>query len=353
MFPELVVSRDRLAGNIRAIKAILDRSNIDAVAVTKGFCAHPLIAEVFTDNGINVLGDSRIQNLKKMRNLPGRRMLLRLPAPSEIDEVVEYADISLVSHYETARALSRCASKRGQTHSVIVMIDMGDMREGVYGASALYDALANIMSLPGIKLEGIGANFCCIGGALPTLEKMNELRRMKEVVEMEQGIFLQTVSGGNSSNLSLLLKQPNSSFYNQLRIGEAFLRGRETVDDQAIAGAHDDCFMIRAEIIERYSKPSAPSGSTGGTGFGKAPAFVNKGLRSRAICALGKLDIDDQQLFPIEEGIKVIGASSDHLVLDVEDCKSAPELGDVLSFKLGYASIMRSMLSPYVQKRIL
>jgi predicted amino acid racemase len=46
----------------------------------------------------------------------------------------------------------------------------------------------------------------------------------------------------------------------------------------------------------------------------------------------------------------VLGGSSDHLLLDLTDATHKYKVGDVLTFKVGYGSMLKAMTSPYVEK---
>ena len=48
--------------------------------------------------------------------------------------------------------------------------------------------------------------------------------------------------------------------------------------------------------------------------------------------------------------VKVLGASSDHLILDVDDLAGAPALGDAIGFVPSYAATLALFTSPYVAK---
>jgi len=352
VFPQVIINRQKLSNNIQVIKRILDAQRVDVVAVTKAFGGDAEIAKVFTDNGVQILGDSRLENLKKLQGLPAKKMLLRLPAFSEIDSVIHYADVSLVSHEETVRRLSVSAVKQGRTHNVILMVDLGDMREGVYEDDLLCKVAGYITKLPNITLEGIGANFACVGAVLPSPEKMQHLEHLKYMLENSLDITLKTVSAGNSSSLKLVMDASDKVPFNQLRIGDAFILGRETSAGKLIEGAVEDCFTLHAEIIEKYKKPSVPSGNIGTDGFGNTPIFQDRGMRCRAICAIGKQDVDCDSIFPIDPRISVIGASSDHLILDIEGCVDSYQLGSIVTFRLGYSGILRAMTSTYVKANV-
>ena len=64
-------------------------------------------------------------------------------------------------------------------------------------------------------------------------------------------------------------------------------------------------------------------------------------MRRRALLAVGKVDYGDPcELIPMEEGIEVLGASSDHTIIDVEDAERDYKVGDTMTFDICYATIV-------------
>ncbi|MGD2132256.1 MAG: alanine/ornithine racemase family PLP-dependent enzyme [Maricaulaceae bacterium] len=350
--PEISIDLTKLSVNVRIVKAMLDARGVELVGVTKVFGGDPAIAQVYIDAGVRTLGDSRVANLERLAGLPGRKMLLRAPPLREIDDAARLADIVLVSHAETAERLAASARRQGLRRGVILMADLGDLREGAYDASDLLDAARRIAAIPDLSFEGLGANFGCLGAVLPSETNMNRLRQLKRDVEAEIGAELGVLSAGNSSSLHLLGDGNALAEVNQLRVGEAIVTGRETARDELLPGAHEDCFVLRAEIIEKHRKPSAPVGATGRDGFGRSLRFADRGVRWRALCAVGRQDVDVDQITPLDANIEIVGDSSDHLVLDVEACADRMRVGDAVEFSLRYGGVLRAMTSPSVAKRM-
>lgn len=233
------------------------------------------------------------------------------------------------------------------------MIDLGDLREGIIEETEIFHTIEEILNLKGVALVGIGTNLTCYGGVIPTEKNLSELVRLKEVIERKYELKIETVSGGNSSSLYLIEKGDIPAGINQLRLGESIVLGRETAFGTQIKGTYDDCFKLLAEVIEVKEKPSLPIGEKVGIdAFGKKPRFDDKGIRTRAICAIGRQDIDVEGLIPDEKTISILGASSDQLILDVTDCDRVYKVGDNVSFKLTYSGILSSMTSEYVTKMV-
>ena len=75
--------------------------------------------------------------------------------------------------------------------------------------------------------------------------------------------------------------------------------------------------LLEAQIIELKSKRSLPIGEIGVDAFGQRPYYEDRGIIRRAILAIGKQDTDPDSMISLDEKIDILGASSDHLILDV------------------------------------
>ncbi|MEW9121420.1 MAG: ornithine racemase Orr [Thermotaleaceae bacterium] len=348
-YPRLEINLKKLYHNAKMLVEQCKAEGIAVAGVTKVFCGDPIIAQVLIDGGIAMLADSRIQNLKKLQTLSVPKMLLRIPMLSEVEEMIEYADISLQSELAVIEKTSRIALEKGKDHHILLMVDLGDLREGCW-EDEIYSLSEKIVKLGGVKLSGIGTNFGCYGGVIPEDHSLQRLVEIKNKVEENCGITLEIVSGGNSNSLHLLWENKIPKEVNQLRLGEPIVLGKEDVYDATIEGFYDNGFRLWAEIIEIKSKPSVPIGKIGVNAFGYVPTFENRGIRKRAIVALGRQDILLDGISPVEKGVLVLGASSDHLLLDIEEMERELKIGDILEFKMNYGALLAAMTSPYVHK---
>ena len=352
-YPRLEISVGRIRHNSETLVGLCRRSGIQVAGVTKVFCGNAVLAGAMEAGGVYALADSRIENLRRLCDSPLPKMLLRLPMISQAGDVVEHADISLNSELATLRALSAAARQMGKTHRVILMVDLGDLREGIFEEAELFRTVAAAQRLEGIVVAGLGANLTCYGGVIPTTGHLERLLSLSKRIEQEFGMSLEIVSGGNSSSLHLLGQNAIPRGVTELRLGEAIVLGRETAYGQPITGTHGDCFRLMVEIIEIKDKPSVPAGQLGRDAFGSAPRFVDEGIRRRAICAVGRQDVDPKSFVPEDDGTVVLGASSDHLIVDVTDSQANYRVGDIVPFGLTYAGILSCMTSEYVSKRLI
>lgn len=344
---QIEVDCERLQRNTEEVVALCKPHGIEVVGVTKACCGHPDVARAILAGGASKLAESRLGNVRRLRQagIEAEIMLLRLPAISEVDDVVRLTQISLNSQVETARALSQAASTQGVTHCVILMIETGDRREGVLPEQALAVAQA-MAAMPNIELIGLGANTTCIGGVLPTRENTQLLLEVVEKVERRLGIRFQTISAGNSASLALLLRNEMPSRANQLRVGGAIMIGEvDSTGEWPDALPHQDAFSVSAEVIEVETKPSLPEGRLAPNAFGEIPQWPDLGRRKRAILALGRQDLQIESLIPKRSGVTILGASSDHLVLDVSEASPAICVGEKLEFRPLYGAVATGMAS--------
>ena len=350
MYPRLVIDLKKIKNNLDKITELVKGSNCSLMIVTKGYCADLEIYKILENSNIDYLADSRIQNLKKYEGTSKERVLLRLPMNSEVDEVVKYSDISLNSEMKTIRNLNEAAIKQNKKHKILLMIDLGDLREGIFfkNEEEIYSTVEEILQLKNIDLFGLGVNLTCYGAVIPKRDNLSVLVEIAEKIEHKYNIKLNMISGGNSSSVYLIDKKELPEGINNLRVGEAFLLGGETAYSQKLEGFYDDAFTLEAEIIELKEKQSIPIGETGVDAFGNKPVYEDRGIIQRAIIAVGRQDVDPDNLHPIDSKIDILGASSDHLILDTSKSDRQYHVGDIVNFKLSYSSLLRATTSGYV-----
>ena len=307
------------------------------------------IANVMMQAGVGGLGDSRIENIQAMRlaGVSSPMTLIRAPMMSQVERVVHYADVSFNTEIATIRRLSAAARSSGRKHGVVLMVELGDLREGILPGD-IEGIMRQVLQLPNIELEGIGTNLACRSGVVPDVANMAELSQLVNVLEARLGITLRTVSGGNSANLDWLINKGVPGRINNLRLGESIMLGREPLHRKNILGLHLDAITLVAEVIESKLKPSLPKGRLAQTAFGEQPAVFDRGTISQSILAVGRQDVDLSGLHA-PPGIDILGASSDHLIVTSNQCL---EIGSEVSFAVSYSALLQAMTSSFVYKVI-
>lgn len=350
MYPLVTINLNHLRENVKTVKNLCDEHNIRITAVTKVFGGDPKIASVFIDGGIDMLGDSRTENLKLLDGLKAEKWLIRPPMLTEVSDLCRYADVSLNSEIEVIRKINETSKKLQKRHKVILMADLGDIREGYVDYDELCRAALETEKMEWCELYGIGTNLTCFSFVQPDEEKMKTLADIRHKVEDTIGRKISIVSGGNSATIDLMLHGGICDGVDNLRLGESLLFGKERAKYQYLPNTFSDVFTLSAEIVELKEKPSLPWGRIGVDSYGNSPTFVDKKIRKKAICALGKQDFDVETSNPVDDGVKMLGASSDHLMLDVTESSRNYKVGDVVELRLGYFSVMRAFTSKYVEK---
>lgn len=352
--PRLEIYPDRITQNARSVVSLCHAHKAKVAAVTKVACAHPAVVNALVAGGADMVADSRIRNLQAMADAGIDRplLLLRIPAPSSVADVVRCANVTLNSNLRTIQLLSEAAHLHGETHQVVVMVDVGDLREGVWPDNAI-ELVRGAAGLRNIEVVGLGCNLACYGGVIPTVRNMKALVDVRDRCREATGLPLEVLSGGNSANLPLLASGEMPKEINHFRIGEAIVLGRNVIDRSPWPGTRQDTFKLVAEVVEVERKPSMPIGDRGQDAFGDTPEFEDRGVHLRAICNLGRQDVAVDGIEPLMPGVRVLGGSSDHLILDVEDAEENVRVGDELEFWPGYGALLALSTSPYVQKVVI
>lgn len=346
-YPQLEVDLSILRSNARQVITRCQQQGIRVCGVVKGVDGLPEVARAMRLCGAEELGTSRLEQVERCRaaGVGGPWLLIRIPGLSELPDVVRLCETSLQSERVTLDALEEECVLQGKTHRVIVMADLGDLREGFWDKDEMVDVCVHVeRELPHVELAGVGVNLTCYGSTKPTPEKMHALLDIAARIEKRIGRKLEIISGGATSSYTLVHWGTMPAGINHLRIGENILLGK---DLQVNWGIQDmdylrmDGFTLRAEVVEVREKPTYPIGEFAIDAFGRKPVYVDRGIRRRAILALGRADVGElESLIPREAGLTVIGGSSDHCIVDVEDCPRRLEVGDIVEFSLCYSHLL-------------
>ncbi len=344
----LEIDLDKIHHNARTLVERLAKRGISVTGVTKATLGSPEIANTLLRAGVSSLGDSRIENIEAMRQarVPATMTLIRSPMPSQVNRIVTHADVSFNTELDVISKLSSAAQAAKRTHGIMLMVELGDLREGIMPGD-LERTVRETLRFPNIALKGIGTNLACRSGVSPDAENMAELSALADAIDATFGRVLDIVSGGNSGNLQWALSGADTGRINHLRLGESLPLGRETLHRQPIDGLHTDAITLVAEVIESKVKPSEPWGEMAQNAFGEKPTAADRGDISQTILALGRQDTDPDGLCP-PPGLELLGASSDHLIAD--SGQGNLSVGAEVTFQLNYSALVRAMTSPFVTK---
>ncbi len=324
---------------------------IEVTGVTKAVCGNGDIAQAMLDGGAVGLAESRLSNVKSLRKagIAGPVTLIRTPMLSQVDQIIQFCETSYNTEIDVIAALAVAASRSETVHGIILMVEMGDLREGILPENVVAIA-QRVLKMPGVALKGIGANFACLEGAAPNASQMAALSTLATEIEELCGPVIQTVSGGNSANLPWAFGETTAGRINDLRLGEAILLGVDPLSGDQIGKMHTDAFTLVAEVIETGAKAAAAPVALVGPALPNHRSSTKNDGNTRLILALGQQDTDISGL-SLADGSRLIGATSDHLVVETE-C-SASRLGSEIRFQMNYKALMHAMAAPDVETKMI
>jgi predicted amino acid racemase len=346
----------KLKANFNYLDQLFKKQKIKWTIVSKMLCGNRLYLSELLSYGVTQIADSRVSNLKIVKTIDPEieTMYIKPPAKRAIQSVVKYADISMNTEIETIKRLSEEAVKQGKKHKIIIMIELGELREGVVGEKVM-DFYEQVFRLPSIEVVGIGTNLTCLYGVLPNHDKLIQLCLYEQLIEARFNKHIPYVSGGSSVTIPLIHQKLLPSGINHFRVGETLFLGTNVYDDTQFKKMNPDVFRLFSEIIELNEKPVVPNGELGTNVEGHEFNFSQDDIGQktyRAIIDLGLLDVDDQHISPVDEQIKFVGASSDMIVMDLGENKQGYKVGDLIEFKMDYMGTLRAINSRYIDKRV-
>lgn len=352
----LLIDLDVLHQNYRVVSDWITQHGGSLTVVTKALCGHAELLRALDDFGVDSMGDSRIENLRAIRkNTPSvETWYLRPPHASALNKLLPLCDVSLNSEVATIREIDAECKRTQTTHQVVLMMELGDLREGVLPGKLLA-MTESVLQMPRIALAGLGANLGCLNGAIPMSEELTQLTLYHELLELKYDIKIPYVSAGTSAGLGLLRDGAFPKAINHFRVGEAILLGTDPVTGEPFSGLRNDGVTLEAEVVELKEKRLVPSIETANTPFEPIDEDEERepGERGyRAIVTVGHVDTDVQGLTPLNPDYTIAGASSDITVVNLGSERDGVSLGETLAFRPNYSAFVRLMNNPYTAKTL-
>jgi predicted amino acid racemase len=350
------LNRAALKQNFEVLNKMFVQQNIEWCPVTKMLSGVDKYLELVVENGAKQIADARVSNLQKIKKIAPsvETIYIKPPAKQSIHRIVKFADVSCNTEFQTIKWLSEEAVKQNKTHGVIIMIEMGDLREGVMGEDLL-NFYKNIFELPNITVKGIGTNLNCLHGVMPSQDKLVQLSLYEQLIQAKFESDIPWVSGGTSVVIPLLFRNQVPKGINHFRVGETLYFGNDLFSESPIEGMRQDVIELCTEIIEITEKPVVPVGELEANPSGEH-FEINEDdygkVANRAILDIGLLDVNPEYLMPLDKTVSISGASSDMLIADISDTKKNYKVGDLIRFKVKYMGAMRLMQSSYIEKRV-
>lgn len=356
----LLINSEAILHNFGYIRRLIGMHDSTLTVVTKALCGHTEAVKSLVDGGINSIADSRLENLMAITEsgVVAERWYLKPPHPDELSEVVKYSDVSLNTELGTVKEINKVAEKAGVKHRILLMIELGDLREGILPGT-LVEMYNDVFNLKNIEIIGIGTNLGCLSGTVPGMDQLMQLVLYKELLELKFNRKIQLLSAGSSASLPFLIQGLVPKQVNHFRIGESILLGNDLIQGVTLAGLRDDGFILEAGVVEIKKKNLAPTGeihdelqpfNSNSPGDQKQYAPGERGFR--AVVTIGELDTDIAGLTPVNSEYEIAGASSDLTVLNVGSADSNLKVGDFIRFKVGYSALIRLMNNKYTEKLV-
>lgn len=348
--------RERLFDNYQFLKSRFEENEVEWGVVSKILCGNRKYIKELINLGVVEIHDSRISNLAKIKEINPdiQTVYIKPPSKRNLADMIKYADVSLNSELNTIRWISEEAVRQEKLHKIIIMVETGDLREGVMG-DHLLDFYSQIFELPGLEIIGLGTNLNCLNGVMPSADKLVQLSLYKQIIELKFSKKIPWVSAGTSVTIPLMLHKQLPKGINHFRVGETLYFGIDLFEEKLIEGMHGDVFELFAEIIEMQEKPLLPTGTLGSNPQGKMTKLDEKlyGKTSyRAILDIGSLDMDPKYLIPEDNEFEILGVSSDMLVLNLGQNPNNYSVGDLITFRLKYMGALAILNSSYIEKRV-
>ena len=348
---------ERLKHNYNFLNRLFLKKDKEWGVVSKLLCGNKAFLIELLSLGVNEIHDSRISNLKTIKSINPevQTVYIKPPAKRVIKSLVKYADVSFNTEFETIRLISQEATIQQTTHKIIIMVEMGDLREGVMG-DELMDFYGNVFKLPNIEVIGLGTNLNCLSGVVPSHDKLIQLSLYEQLIEATFQKKIRWVTAGSSVTIPLLMKKMVPKGNNHFRIGETLFFGNNLINGKPIKGMKQDVFRLFAQIIELHEKPKVPTGELGTNVAGESIEINEEEIGQtsyRAILDIGLLDIDVKNIKPVDKNLEFAGASSDMIVLDLGINKKNYKVGDFIRFNLNYMGTLSVLNSNYIDKSVI
>ncbi|MGA4514639.1 alanine racemase [Staphylococcus caledonicus] len=325
------INLSKIVYNAEMLRSLLEEQDIQLTPVVKCVAGDTQIIETLIQLGFNHFADSRLENINSNTSEKINYLLLRPTAKGQYEELIQTVKISMQTEIETIRQLNEMASRLNDKHQVMLMIDWKDGREGILTYDVL-EYIREIIAMKHIQLVGVAFNFMCFKSMAPTEDDIYAMNQFVGAIENELGFRLKMISGGNSSMLPQLMYNDLGRI-NELRIGETLFRGIDTTTLQPMPRLYQDAITLEAEIIE--IKPRV---------IGTNQCYL------QAILDIGYIDIYIEKIIPINDKVKIIGATSDHLMVDLDN-QDFYQVGDTMQFSLEYEALSQVMYQQRLSKR--
>ncbi|MDQ0593495.1 putative amino acid racemase [Chryseobacterium ginsenosidimutans] len=283
----ITLNTSKLLHNYNYLNQLFDKNGIKWAVVTKLLCGNEKFLQCLLDMSDKDVCDSRLTNLRHIKELSPKTqtMYIKPPVKRLARSIVKYADVSFNTELDTIKALSDEACRQNKVHKIVIMVEMGELREGIM-VNDLSSFYGEVVQLSNIEIVGIGTNLNCLNGILPDEKKLAKLKRFKEIIEESYHSTIPFLSAGSSVTIPLIFENKVPEGINHFRIGETLFFGTDVYNDSIIKEMYQDVFKLTAEIIEIVEKPMVPEGDAGTNLTGETPSYDEKDKGKTSVRAI-------------------------------------------------------------------
>jgi ornithine racemase len=322
------INLSEIIQNFLVVKEKCQENDIDLAVVTKCCCGDRNIIQPLIDAGVETIAEYHPEHF---HGIEGEVQKMILHSSHSLLRGDFVCDFIFISELETLKKYS--GSRLAKQSQVIIPVEMGDLRDGV-PPEELADFLNSALN-ENIEISGFSANFGCFQATKPRVDWFNDFVQCAES-EYPRRFRPGLLSIGGTSVWSLFHNKLLPDKINQLRIGEGIFLGYDPALKREIPGLSRETFKLSGEIIEIKRK--------------KGHRARHNGLRRQAVIDFGYSSIRGDGLRCAREGAEIIGSSQDVTVIDITHTNAPVSVGDHLDFYPGYESLVRAMISPYIEK---
>lgn len=337
------VDRQGLISNLKKIQILCEENNCELVPVTKVMHSHEEILIDLIDNGIKMIAEVNIENIKFLE-LPLKKMLLKT-SPSSIKDILVNCDVVFVTELVVLKEINDYA--KASFLDIVIPLELGDLREGINLSTAV-NFFREALKFKNLNIKGFSVNFGCLAGKLPDDQSLKEIQLLKENLKKELNYVPEIVSLGGTVIIDLLRQGKLKGIATQIRVGEAIYFGFNTSGGSYIDNLEKDNFIFQTEVVEVREKQVQSHGDMGLNAYGQEFKFNKSGLRTRAVLNFGSLTVPKYGLTPLDPLVHFEGMTHDLAVFDITDSEYQYKPGSTMEFRLNYSGAAQAFLNKHI-----
>lgn len=362
--PQLCIRKQALAHNLALVRQCAAAWGATWLPVVKMVASYPPVMRFLRENGICRVGIADIdEHLCFGENPVCEQAYINIAPALRAAEVVTRFERSAVSGLDGLQALEDAAARLGKVHSVLVMLDLGDGREGIPCGREFDRFLEAVRAkrFVHIRFAGLGATLGCLMGLCPDFESMEQIfaamRKIRGLISVPDPtvslggtIFWNWFAEHHGAVREKMRDMPGWNI--ELRMGDPLFVGFDMYRNEPLLGGafRQDVFELQAQVLEVQTKYPKKNGTYVSNGHGEQVNAIAFKAREQALVDCGSLHTDTADIMPYLAGARLINYSGNYTILDVTECGAPPRPGDMIGFRPGYWAVARSFRTPQTRK---